>query len=152
MDWKTIVAQEMMRAGGQARGLAAQATSVASVKQGARGLVRAAASLPTRELALICGRAGAANAVVEGVVGSFHAARAVNEGRITGKQAVVHVAAEAGSGFVTSSAGTAGTLAAYMVTGTMGPMAIAAGMGAGAGARYVYNKIVGETLPPKKDA
>jgi hypothetical protein len=152
MDWKMIVAQELTRAGGQARNVAAQAVNVASVKQGVGGLVRAAATLPTKELAIICGRAGAANAVVEGIVGTFHAVKAVNEGRIDGKQAVVHAVAEAGSGFVTSSAGTAGTLAAYMITGTMGPMAIAAGMGAGAGARYIYRSVIGDTLPPKTDA
>ena len=60
---------------------------------------------------------------------------------------LVHTGAEAGCGFVTSAAGTAGTLAIYMVTGTMGPAAIAAGRGASMGSRYVYRKVVGETLP-----
>lgn len=45
-----------------------------------------------------------------------------------------------------SSAGTAGTLAAYIVTGTMGPAALVAGMGASMGTRWAYRKVVGETL------
>jgi hypothetical protein len=144
MDWKRIVTEEIVRAGG-----AVSVSALAS--KGARGLVRAATSLPTRELAIICGRAGAANAVVEGLVGGYKAVQAMREGRIDGKQAVVHTVAEAGSGFITSSAGTAGTLAAYMLTGTMGPVAIAAGMGMGAGARHVYRKVVGDTLPSDED-
>ena len=61
--------------------------------------------------------------------------------------AVIHTGAEAGCGFVTSASGTAGTIAVYMVTGAMGPAALAAGMGASLGSRYLYRKVVGETLP-----
>jgi hypothetical protein len=147
MDWRAIIAQEVGRAGTHIKSGAQAAASSRLVAQGAR----AAASLPTRELAIICGRAGAAHAMVEGVVGSYHAYRAMSEGQIDGKQAIIHTVSEAGSGFVTSSVGTAGTLAAYMITGTMGPIAIAAGMGAGAGARHIFRSIVGETLPPKQD-
>lgn len=113
---------------------------------------RAALQMPVKELAVICGRAGMAGAVVDGATGAFHGWRAVRRGQIDTKQAAIHTGAEFGCGFVTSSAGTAGTLAAYMITGTMGPLAIAAGMGASVGSRYIYRSVIGETLPPKKEA
>ncbi len=102
---------------------------------------------PTRELAMICGRAGVAGAVVDGALGGIQAAKLMRDGQISGKQAAVHVGAEAGCGFVTSTAGTAGTLAAYMLLGSMGPTALVAGMGASLGSRYMYRRFVGETLP-----
>ncbi len=102
---------------------------------------------PVKQVAYMCGRAGVAGAVVDGSMGSFQAIKAVRDGRIDSKQAVIHTGAEAGCGFVTSSSGTAGTIAAYMLTGTMGPAALAAGMGASVGSRYIYRQLVGETLP-----
>ena len=110
----------------------------------------AISSGPVKQVAFICGRAGVAGAVVDGSMGGFQAIKAVRDGRIDGRQAVIHTSAEAGCGFVTSSSGTAGTIVAYMLTGTMGPAALAAGMGASVGSRYVYRKIVGETLPSEK--
>lgn len=123
---------------------AAQKTAVA---------VRTAVSAgPVRELAVICGRAGVAGAVVDGALGGVHAAKLMRDGKIDSKQAVMHVGAEAGCGFVTSTAGTAGTLAAYMLIGSMGPAALVAGMGASLGSRYVYRRVVGETLPETESA
>ncbi|MBA2660744.1 MAG: hypothetical protein H0U74_00490 [Bradymonadaceae bacterium] len=112
----------------------------------------AISSGPVREVALICGRAGVAGAVVDGAMGGVQAFKFMRDGKIDGKQAAMHVGAEAGCGFITSSAGTAGTLAAYMITGTMGPAALAAGMGASLGSRFIYRKIIGETLPEPEAA
>lgn len=114
-----------------------------------RVAVAAAASLPVRDIAKICGRAGLAGAVVDGAIGTFQAAQHVQSGRMDTAQAFRHVSAEAGCGFVTSTSGTAGTLAVYMITGSMGPAALAAGMGASLGSRYLYRRFVGETLPPE---
>jgi hypothetical protein len=102
---------------------------------------------PVRELAAICGRAGVAGAVVDGALGGASAIKALRDGRIDAKEAALHVSSEAGCGFVTSTAGTAGTLAAYMVTGSLGPGALVLGMGASMGSRWMYRKVVGETLP-----
>lgn len=104
-----------------------------------------------REILKICGKAGAAGAVVDGAVGGIQAAKYVQTGTIDTTQAAKHVGAEAGCGFVTSSSGTAGTLAVFMVTGSMGPAALAAGMGASMGSRYVYRQVVGETLPDEDE-
>lgn len=112
----------------------------------------AAASGPVKQVAYICGRAGVAGAIVDGSMGGFQSLKAMQEGRIDGRQAVIHTGAEAGCGFITSSSGTAGTLVAYMLTGSMGPAALACGMGASVGSRYVYRKIVGETLPEEEEA
>ena len=138
------VGAQMSRAGHQA---AQAATSSHAVAQGTRIARVAVANFPTKELATMCGRAGVAGAVVDGANGGYQAYRAVRQGRIDARQAVLHAGAEAGCGFVTSSAGTAGTLAAYMITGTMGPLAIAAGMGASVGSRHLYRMVVGQTLP-----
>jgi hypothetical protein len=119
-------------------------------KQGKQfmGAIRTAAmNGPVKQVAYICGRAGVAGAVVDGAVGGLNAAKYLREGKIDRTQAAKHVAAETGCGFVTSSSGTAGTIAVYMVTGTMGPAAMAVGMGASIGSRWAYRKIVGETLP-----
>lgn len=121
--------------------------SNAAARDGLKTAARIASDSPVRELAQMCSRAGVAGAVVDGVTGGVAAVKAMRKGQIDGRQAVIHTTAEAGCGFVTSSAGTAGTLAAYMVTGTMGPLAIAAGMGASVGSRYVFRAVVGETLP-----
>ena len=112
----------------------------------------AASSGPVKQVAYICGRAGVAGAIVDGSMGGFQSLKAMQEGRIDGRQAVIHTGAEAGCGFVTSSSGTAGTIVAYMLTGSMGPAALAAGMGASVGSRYVYRQIVGETLPEESEA
>lgn len=114
----------------------------------ATDVVRTAASASfVKELAKMCGKAGAAGAAVDGAIGGFRAANYFRRGAIDGRQALKHVGAEAGCGFVTSSSGTAGTLAVFMVTGSMGPAALAAGMGASMGSRYLYKQAVGETLP-----
>lgn len=138
------VGEQMTRSAQSAANIA---TTSESVRKGARLARVAATSLPVKELAVMCGRAGVAGAIVDGAVGGLNAANAVRKGKMDTKQAAIHTGAEAGCGFVTSSAGTAGTLAAYMVTGAMGPITIAAGMGASIGSRYVYRKIVGETMP-----
>ena len=117
--------------------------NVVRVAKAARFAVQ---SGPVRELAVMCGRAGVAGAIVDGGMGTFHAAKAVHAGKATMADAAKHVGAEAGCGFVTSTAGTAGTLAMYLVTGAMGPAAIVAGMGASVGSRWAYRKVVGETL------
>ncbi len=106
---------------------------------------------PVKEVAYICGRAGVAGAIVDGAVGGLNAFKFMREGKIDGTQAAKHVAAETGCGFVTSSSGTAGTIAVYMITGSMGPAAMAAGMGASIGSRWAYRKIVGDTLPVDGD-
>ena len=113
--------------------------------------LRAAAAFPVKELGIMCARAGAAGAVVDAATGGYNAIKAMRQGKIDGQQAAIHTVAEAGCGFVTSTAGTAGTLAAYMATGAMGPLAIAAGMGASVGSRHLYRAVVGETLPRSKD-
>lgn len=105
-----------------------------------------------KELAAMCGRAGVSGAVVEGSMGAWHAAKAVKGGRIDKAGAAKHVAAEASCGFVTSSAGLAGALAVIMVTGANGPFTLAAGMASSMGSRWLFKKVVGETLPPEEGA
>ena len=102
---------------------------------------------PVTEVARLCGRAGVAGAVVDGSMGGVQAVKALRDGKLDAAGAAKHVAAEAGCGFITSSAGTAGTVAVYLVTGTMGPAALVMGMGASMGSRWAYRKIIGETLP-----
>lgn len=161
MNWKTKLLQNITQKGAQlqmvgdqlqhaGKAIAGKAIAANSVQQGAKIARNAAASLPVKELATMCGRAGVAGAIVDGAMGGAQAARALAKGKITKKQAAAHVANEAGCGFVTSSAGTAGTMAAYMVTGTMGPVTLVAGMGASMGSRYIYRKVVGETMPGQK--
>lgn len=107
----------------------------------------AASSGALRSVLKICGRAGVAGAVVDGAVGGAKAVKFLQNNRITGGQALQHVGAEAGCGFVTSASGTAGTILVYYFTGSMGPLALAVGMGASVGSRYVFRQAVGETLP-----
>jgi hypothetical protein len=104
-----------------------------------------------KQVAKICGKAGVAGAVVDGGAGGFRAANLYRQGAIEPDIAVKHVGAEAGCGFVTSSAGTAGTLAVFMLTGSMGPMALAAGMGASMGSRYLYKQAIGDVLPSEAE-
>jgi hypothetical protein len=139
MDWKTAIQQgkqlkDRLRQSDKAR----KAVKLARV---------AAQSGPVKEVARLCGRAGVAGAVVDGSMGGMQALKALRDGTVDGAGAAKHVAAEAGCGFVTSSAGTAGTVAAYMLTGTMGPAALVAGMGASMGSRWAYRQIIGETIP-----
>lgn len=136
------------RAAGHAATVAAQSKSAQNLVEAARA---SAMSGPVKEVAKICGRAGAAGAIVDGGVGAINAAKYMRAGKIDGVQAAKHIGAEAGCGFVTSSAGTAGTIAVYMVTGAMGPAAMAVGMGASIGSRWAYRKVVGETLPSDDD-
>ncbi len=129
-----------------------RAVAQSPVAQKAASAARtAAASGPVKQVAYMCGRAGVAGAIVDGSLGGFQSLKAMQEGRIDGKQAVIHTGAEAGCGFVTSSSGTAGTVVAFMLTGKMGPVALAAGMGASLGSRYIYRKVVGETLPDDEE-
>ncbi len=160
MDWKAKVLEEAARKGAElaraARDNGAKALATARQEGAAVTAAKtarvAAMNLPYKELAVMCGRTGVAGAMVDGAMGGVQAIRAMSRGEIDATQAVKHTGAEAGCGFVTSASGTAGTLAVYMITGAMGPMAIAAGMGASVGSRYVYRKIVGETLPGQEDA
>lgn len=142
---RATLAAEFLRDGG----LIHQATGAATAsRETARTAVRAAAQASfVKQIATICGKAGAAGAVVDGAVGGLQAAKHLQQGTIDGTQAIKHVGAEAGCGFVTSASGTAGTLAVFMVTGSMGPAALAAGMGASMGSRYLYRKVIPETLP-----
>ncbi len=151
MDWKTKLLQEAgvasTKLGQGALELGRKARKSEVLLASGRVARHAASAFPVRDLAVMCGRAGAAGAVVDAAMGGVNAARAMRRGEIDSSQAAKHVASEAGCGFVTSSAGTAGTLAAYMLTGAMGPVTLAAGMGASMGSRWVYRQIVGETLP-----
>lgn len=142
MDWKTALQQgkqitDRLRRSDKAR----KAVKLARV---------AAQSGPVLEVARLCGRAGVAGAVVDGSMGGMQALKAMRDGKVDKGGAAKHVAAEAGCGFVTSSAGTAGTVAVYMLTGTMGPAALVMGMGASMGSRWAYRKVVGETLPEEE--
>ena len=148
MSWKTnlnLMSTQLAHVGEK---MVKTGRGVVSAKNAASH-ARIAMQFPVKELATICGRAGVAGAMFDGASGAFHGWRALKRGEIDQRQAVIHAGAEAGCGFVTSSAGTAGTLAAYMITGTMGPIVIAAGMGASVGSRYIYRSIIGETLPPR---
>ena len=150
MEWKREWYRGMAHLGRtafRARFHAKGAVENASMTQVLHVARSAAQSGPVRELAAICGRAGMAGAVVDGALGGVQAAKAMREGKIDAKGAVVHASSEAGCGFVTSAAGTAGTLAAYMVTGSLGPGALVMGMGASMGSRWAYRQMVGETLP-----
>lgn len=154
MSWtKAIMKQAMREAKGfanQARGTANAVQSTERGRQALKVARVATQNFPIKEVGAICGRAGVAGAVVDGAMGGVNAFKAHREGRIDGRGAAIHVGAEAGCGFVTSASGTAGTLAIYMITGAMGPAALAAGMGASMGSRWAYRKVVGETLPEGK--
>ena len=136
MDFKTTIIQ----AGRRLR----QSEKARKVAHAARTVVQ---SGPATEIARLCGRAGVAGAVVDGSMGTVQAVKAVREGKLDNAGAAKHIAAEAGCGFVTSSAGTAGTVAVYMITGSMGPAALVLGMGASIGSRWAYRKLIGETMP-----
>lgn len=116
------------------------------------GAMRSVASGPVLELSKMCGRAGVAGAVIDGAIGGQQAYKFMRSGHIDGAQAAKHVVAESGCGFVTSASGTAGTIAVYMVTGSMGPAAMVIGMGASMGSRMAYRKLIGETLPKVEQA
>lgn len=122
-----------------------------AAKKAAGAARSAAASGPIKQAAFMCGRAGVVGAVADGSVGGYQAYKAMQEGRIDGRQALIHTSSEAGCGFVTSSSGLAGTLAYFYVFGSMGVPAILCGTGAAMGSRYVYDQIVGETLPDPDD-
>jgi hypothetical protein len=142
-------------AASSASGLNHAYAAAAQSKKGRQfmGVMRStAAAGPVGELAKICGRAGVAGAVIDGAIGGAHAFKYVRNGQIDGSQAAKHVAAETGCGFVTSASGTAGTIAVYMITGSMGPTAMVIGMGASMGSRYAYRKVVGDTLPNPAEA
>ncbi len=140
MDYKTELVRKTLDLGRKA----ARSEKGRKALAAARVVVQ---SGPVTEVARLCGRAGMAGAIVDGGMGVMQAAGAVREGRLDTGGAAKHVAAEAGCGFVTSASGTAGTVAVYMVTGTMGPAALALGMGASMGSRWAYRKLIGETLP-----
>ena len=148
-------ADTLRRAAESATRVAGNAAATVSESKAGRDLVEAAkasaAAGPVLEVAKICGRAGVAGAVVDGGVGAINAFKYMQAGKIDRNQAIKHVAAESGCGFVTSSSGTAGTIAVYMLTGSMGPAAMAVGMGASIGSRWAYRKIVGPTLPDDDD-
>lgn len=151
MSWKTSLNQMTNQLASVGEKMVTTTKAVSHTKN-VHHATRIALQMPVKELAMICGRAGMAGAVVDGAAGVFHGVMAYRRGDIQKEQIAIHAGAEAGCGFVTSSAGTAGTLAAYMITGTMGPLAIAAGMGASVGSRYIYRSIIGDTLPQRKGA
>ncbi|GEM_PF-1637262 len=144
-------AATLLRDGALLRQTADTAETVGTVSKASNGVELAMRATFVKQVAKMCGKAGAAGAAVDGAIGGFRAAKHLQDGTIDGAQAVRHVGAEAGCGFVTSASGTAGTLAVFMVTGSMGPAALAAGMGASMGSRWVYRKAVGETLPSEEE-
>lgn len=143
---KAIFLNEALKLGGKA---VRQVRSAKDSTTGGQALKVARAGVqngPIKDVAMICGRAGVAGAVVDASMGAVQAFKAHREGKLDNKGAAKHVLSEASCGFITSSSGTAGTLAAYMLTGTVGPVALVAGMGASMGSRHLYRKVVGETL------
>ncbi|MEM1348574.1 MAG: hypothetical protein AAGI01_08475 [Myxococcota bacterium] len=150
MDWKKTFVERATEvafsATQKSKAAVDMARQSATVRSGVRAVIQ---NGPTKELARLCVKTGFTGAVVEGVMGAGQAAHAYRRGQIDERQALIHTSSEAGAGFVTSVAGTAGTLAVYMVTGTLGPVALIAGAGASAGTRHLYKRVVGETLPEK---
>jgi hypothetical protein len=145
MALRHVLLNEALKRGETAARAAKDVVNVRSVAAASRSGV-------IKEFAVMCGKAGASGAIVEGGMGAFHAGKAYMDGRVDTKGAVKHVASEASCGFITSSAGLAGALAVIMVTGTNGPLVLAAGMASSMGSRWAYRKVVGETLPTDSGA
>lgn len=98
-----------------------------------------------------CGKSGAVGAAIDGALGASQAGKMYYNGLI-GKDIVIqHISQEAGCGLLSSAAGTAGTVTFTLVTGTMGPAALIAGMGASIGTRYIYRNLVESALPTIED-
>jgi hypothetical protein len=97
--------------------------------------------------AATCGKSGAFGAVMDGALGAGTAGRMYHAGVIDKSTMVRHVVQEATCGFVSSASGTLGTSTVVLITGTMGPAALLAGMGTSIGARYVYRQMVPTVLP-----
>lgn len=98
-----------------------------------------------------CGKSGALGAVIDGALGVRKAGKMYHEGLIGRDLVFKHVVQEAGCGLCSSAAGTAGTVTFTLVTGSMGPAALIAGMGASIGSRYIYRSMVDEVLPTIED-
>lgn len=98
-----------------------------------------------------CGKSGAAGAAIDGVLGAREGAKLYYEGIIDKRVFADHLTREVGCGFVSSTAGTAGTTVVSLITGSMGPAALLAGMGASVGSRYLYRNLVKTVLPDLED-
>ena len=97
-----------------------------------------ARGIPYKEFLRQVGKGGSLGAALDGVLGTVQGAQAYRAGEIDEVTFAKHVANETSCGFVTASASSAGTLAVWMLTGTMGPAALAAGMGASIFVRHIY--------------
>lgn len=150
MNWKTQAVKALTRQGAE---LARQARKSEALRQGVAvaGSAAAAMPIPVRFIAQRCAVSGVAGAMFEGAQGARNAHKAYKQGRIDERQAGIHTAAEAGCGFVTSSAGMAAALGALMLGAGELPMILIAST-ASVGARHLYKTVVGETLPEGEGA
>lgn len=98
-----------------------------------------------------CGKSGAVGAAIDGVLGASQAGKMYYSDLIDKDLVIKHVAHEAACGFISSTAGTCGTVTVVMITGSMGPAALLVGMGSSVGARYIYRSLVDGVLPDLED-
>jgi nucleotide-binding universal stress UspA family protein len=97
------------------------------------------------------GKAGLVGATLDGFMGVAHALKLYRLGVIEEKDAWKHAGNEALCGFASSTAGTLGTTVAVLALGSMGPAALAVGMGATVGARYLYRSSFPSDLPDMEE-
>lgn len=130
---------------GLGKDLKALGTETTDLQKDFRGIVGAildAKKKTPKEIATISAQAGAVNAALEGVLTAAQCRAYVQEGSMTGRQAVSFVVKDASSGFLTSTVGSAVSYGISRVLGTQGPISIAVGMAASAGTRYVYRQVI----------
>jgi hypothetical protein len=113
-----------------------------------KGVVKQAGVTAVKEVLKGAGKAAGVGFVVDGVFGGVEAALAYKNGKMTGKEAAVHVSKEAGTGALATGAGVAVAAGVVALTGGLAaPVVFVIGAGAAIGAKQGLKRLLTNALP-----
>ena len=121
---------------------------VAGAAELTKGVVKQAGVTAVKEVLKGAGKAAGVGFVVDGVFGGVEAALAYKNGKMTGKEAAVHVSKEAGTGALATGAGVAVAAGVVALTGGLAaPVVFVIGAGAAIGAKQGLKRLLTNALP-----
>ena len=149
LDVVTVMAPTLLIEGAAEATAAAIPSTLRQLTTGAGVVVAGGARAASGQILRGAARVGGVGLLIDGAFGAFTGLRAYRRGTMTGKQAAVHTATEAGTGAVSSATGVALAAGVIALTGALAAPAV---MAIGAGGALVTKLGLGRLLARKPAA
>jgi hypothetical protein len=149
LDVVTVMAPTLLIEGAAETTAAAMPSALRQLTTGAGVVVAGSARAASGQILRGAARVGGVGLLIDGAFGAFTGLRAYRRGTMTGKQAALHTATEAGTGAVSSATGVALAAGVIALTGSLAAPAV---MAIGAGGALVTKLGLGRLFARKPAA